>query len=503
MSKFLINKLNVRQYIHCASLHHETKYAEPAADIIAKEWNHSAGEKERNIESMIMKSKDTLPCHLALVIKSVVEVDNNCTESDHPEKTIVLEPSDEHDLVVAHVKLLKVDGRSDGPCCSCYSLVVMDRYRGLGLGRLLTEEAENYAQSRGFGHIYLSTNDKVKFYEHIGYKKCEPVASLSANSKRLTSTQVSALEGVFAKRLNICNPTTCNSWLRKRLIQEYPLTEPMKLDCFIDILTGKLGNIFYDGKVEPFENYIGWVIRLPWQQQIGPSCGISALNMIKRINISSSSQALEVCSCISRNSKPELNLSMEDLSVLEFAIKLGISYDGELFCAYNLIYLAQKAFNVNLVVREFNETLAPEICKNICNGFPMLVPYDKSINDHTPGCYNAKQAHWAVIVGVIFPGTPQNVDQKSYVMKNIVDNVKIAIKDIGKSMCSDGVCLPEISDDSNIMLICMHGMSSKPFVCTLRDMLESNHQLNKNRSKYFLSAEDLEHLRNKIVCFHF
>lgn len=162
MSKFLINKLNVRQYIHCASLHHETKYAEPAADIIAKEWNHSAGEKERNIESMIMKSKDTLPCHLALVIKSVVEVDNNCTESDHPEKTIVLEPSDEHDLVVAHVKLLKVDGRSDGPCCSCYSLVVMDRYRGLGLGRLLTEEAENYAQSRGFGHIYLSTNDKVR-----------------------------------------------------------------------------------------------------------------------------------------------------------------------------------------------------------------------------------------------------------------------------------------------------------------------------------------------------
>ena len=164
-----INRCNIRNYIECVVLHHCPKYAESAANLIAKQWNHKEADVERNIKSMTEESNDNLPCHLALILKphltimrdsttDVEQINNNNHVSN---ESLNEEAHRPHEIVVGHVKLMKVDGRSGGSCCISYSLVVSDEYRGLGLGRVLTEEAENYSRALHMSHMYLSTNDKV------------------------------------------------------------------------------------------------------------------------------------------------------------------------------------------------------------------------------------------------------------------------------------------------------------------------------------------------------
>ena len=160
--------MNLREYLRCELIHRAPRFAEPSARIIAKQWNHKEFEIKRNLDSMTNESKNTLPCHLALVLKiplknkmpKVEDDDEQRKELDCLVKDLGL-PCDE-DVVVGHVKISRADGRSDGACCISYSLVVDSKFRGLGFGRVLTEKAEDRARSLGLSYMYLSTNDKVK-----------------------------------------------------------------------------------------------------------------------------------------------------------------------------------------------------------------------------------------------------------------------------------------------------------------------------------------------------
>jgi GNAT superfamily N-acetyltransferase len=52
-------------------------------------------------------------------------------------------------------------------------IVVDEQYRGRGLGRLLMQQAEDWASQQGFASIYLRSNAKRaaahKFYQSLGY----------------------------------------------------------------------------------------------------------------------------------------------------------------------------------------------------------------------------------------------------------------------------------------------------------------------------------------------
>ena len=63
---------------------------------------------------------------------------------------------------------------------------------------MLTSEGEKVARELDISYMYLFTEDKVPFYEHIGYKQCEPISSLGDNAKRLNVKQLSALEVLFS-----------------------------------------------------------------------------------------------------------------------------------------------------------------------------------------------------------------------------------------------------------------------------------------------------------------
>ena len=150
----MTNKSSLRDYLRCESIHRSPCFAEASAQIIARQWNHKQFEINRNINSMTAESKDTLPCHLALVLNIPHQIVEEI-ELPHNE-----------DIVVGHVKISRADGRSDGACCISYSLVVDTKYRGYGFGRVLTEKAEDCARSLGLSYMYLSTNDKVRKREY-------------------------------------------------------------------------------------------------------------------------------------------------------------------------------------------------------------------------------------------------------------------------------------------------------------------------------------------------
>lgn len=78
------------------------------------------------------------------------------------------------ETVLAHLKLSAIPSRMN--CCFVESVVVDREFRGKGLGKLLMRYAEEYAADFLFCNIvYLSTIDKVGFYEKLCYSVCPPI----------------------------------------------------------------------------------------------------------------------------------------------------------------------------------------------------------------------------------------------------------------------------------------------------------------------------------------
>lgn len=58
-------------------------------------------------------------------------------------------------------------------------VLVIPEERGKGFGKLVMKLTEDYARKKGFTRCYLSTHDKERFYEAIGYTSCPPVCGIS------------------------------------------------------------------------------------------------------------------------------------------------------------------------------------------------------------------------------------------------------------------------------------------------------------------------------------
>jgi N-acetylglutamate synthase-like GNAT family acetyltransferase len=77
------------------------------------------------------------------------------------------------------------------------SVVVAERVRGRGYGRVIMELMHAQAQSLGFQTVYLCTRDKRDFYQHLGYEVCSAVTPKTAASELIDSSAVNKLKGVF------------------------------------------------------------------------------------------------------------------------------------------------------------------------------------------------------------------------------------------------------------------------------------------------------------------
>jgi N-acetylglutamate synthase-like GNAT family acetyltransferase len=83
--------------------------------------------------------------------------------------------------VIGHARLLQAAQPS---CAIVESVIVVDSFRGCGLGQKLMETVEQAAKDKGdIFSIYLNTVDKQHFYESLGYCSC-PAPLWSANGKK-------------------------------------------------------------------------------------------------------------------------------------------------------------------------------------------------------------------------------------------------------------------------------------------------------------------------------
>ncbi|KXJ08163.1 uncharacterized protein LOC110249134 isoform X1 [Exaiptasia diaphana] len=155
--------------VQLVKLHQHDELIDIAVKILNDQWPRS---KIARLHSL-SDSRDDFPCCLLLIAK------------DNQQKSVV----------IGHSKLARVHGKSKSLFIE--NVVIDKGKRGLGFGRKLMELSEDYAHKQGFEDIYLSTHDKCKFYEHLGYCYTCAVSPVRANAKLLTPDQFSALQHHF------------------------------------------------------------------------------------------------------------------------------------------------------------------------------------------------------------------------------------------------------------------------------------------------------------------
>ncbi|XP_065348275.1 actin maturation protease [Cloeon dipterum] len=117
--------------------------------------------------------------------------------------------------------------------------------------------------------------------------------------------------------------------------------------------------------------------------QVGPKCGIVALNMALSIFLEK-----EIC--------------VEE--ILQVARERRYTNHGEMFSAENLRLLALN-FTPHIEVQMINSEQLRDgsfIATSIAAGDVLLVPYDSARN-FSPECLRGHKAHWAIITGIIIP----------------------------------------------------------------------------------------------------
>ena len=304
----------------------------------------------------------------------------------------------------------------------------------------------------------------------------------------------------------MATPSECNTWLRKRLVDEYPMHQPLKDAHHIQNIGLKLEGLYGNLKsVKSGLSYKALCLPVPWQQQTGPSCGISAMNMLNE-SVKGVSRPLNtpltMCSkCANNTDRCEQDVTFaEGTNALRMAIDLGVSSDGELFCAYNFSLVATKALSLHTAVSEYWNVGG--ILEELLSGFPLAVPYDRSLSDHRPGLFAGVKAHWCIVSGFItHVGDYEDIVKGDFHLMKLPNGQSIlsTVQDQKEFRSKVHQDLVEGNINEDVMLVCMHSMSKAPFVCSYQELFQSNQQLMSSKSKFYMAPEDLTHLRGKFL----
>jgi hypothetical protein len=213
---------------------------------------------------------------------------------------------------------------------------------------LLEEEAERL----GYHYVYLWTQTAVPFYVKIGYVSCHRVSLYRGCLKQLEAEQISTLEGMLRQRKKAagapekaCAQETillppsdgddnqADVWLRKRLIESIVSRHIPLEERLIEIRDKIAGHT-------PVIQWFYTLQEVPWQQQVGPSCGLAALRMVRDFF------------------RPHGQMP----SLLSEARENGYSRDGEMFDANHLQLLAENICGLKCEMASFASLVRFPFC---------------------------------------------------------------------------------------------------------------------------------------------
>lgn len=228
---------------------------------------------------------------------------------------------------------------------------------------------------------------------------------------------------------------------------------------------------------------------IPWQQQIGPSCGLAALRMLREYYDSSSSNNDN-----GSNNKPLPSL-------LDEARAQGYSTDGELFNIHHLVQLAQYCGLQNVRVQPSFGAMS---CRDVWNvissgGGTMIVPYDSQPVTKLPCCTGGRNAHYGIVVGMVFGYRHSTFDNENSNDSNGEPiSTTLPVTEITNA---DRVRLDDATD---VLLLVQHGLSRTWSIAPWHDFVTSNGQLQTidTTKCCHVPADTTMHLHDRVIVCH-
>jgi N-acetylglutamate synthase-like GNAT family acetyltransferase len=366
--------------------------------------------------------------------------------------------------VVGHCRLTECFEGAGGSAAAATYVIVQPR--GQGYGSQLMALLEKEAVKLGYHYVYLWTASAVPFYQKIGYSQTKRISLFSACLKTLDCDQVNQLEEMLAKRaggpskkhetvmLPPDEATDNDVWLRKRLVESVA-SVVVPLEQRIEEL---------QAAIQQQPQPLAWEYSLrhvPWQQQVGPSCGLAALRMLREHYV-----------VTGEDSKMP--------SLLVEAQRKGYSVDGEIFDANRLVQLTDFC-GLQTKLLSFQATSPVDVLAVLKVGGTMILPYDSQASTKRPCQNSGLTAHYGIIVGIMFGYPTEDFSTSS--LREHTDH--------------------DVDEAEAVLLLVQHSLSPKLAIASWSDFFESNQQLvMMDKTKYKLYDGAYLNLRDCLIVCH-
>jgi GNAT superfamily N-acetyltransferase len=373
---------------------------------------------------------------------------------------------------VGHGRLTECCEGAGGKAAAATYILIKESERGFGLGRILMSLLEREAERLGYHYVYLWTQQAVPFYKKLGYAETGRVSLHRACLKSLQVEQVSQLELMLSRQLQnragssilvrayetaLLPPSDGMAqhekdvWLRKRLVEsvvsiDLPLRQRL---TEMEEAISKYSET--DTKLPKDCQWQYRLVRIPSQQQVGPSCGLAALRMLRDHYHTSDWKQMP--------------------SLLAEAQEKGYSEDGEVFDAENLRRLAESACGLECEMRRLSDTTVGDIHALLAAGSVAILPYDSKSGSRLPGLLSGHSAHYGIIVGLVLGFANEAAAEISCDVSPILQS---------------HVDRP-VSGACRVLLLVQHSLSHKLAIAPWTSFVGSNQQLDtidRSRSRF-------------------
>lgn len=245
-------------------------------------------------------------------------------------------------------------------------------------------------------------------------------------------------------------------WLRKRLVESLPCEIIPEKNRFFEIVSA-----MQDRSDVEVSSWAYILHNIPWNRQVGPSCGLAALRMLHA-----------AANGPDKVASPIDNIQVEGASLLQYAIHNGMTVDGEIFDATQLLALCQATGRLQCRIQSFRETNAKIMIDQLLKNQLVIFAYDSQPMTRQPCKNGGRTAHYGVVVGVLLE-SPQDCFRKSLTIDKLKEHKPRDLKMIGTLASAEEA----LTACSKIYLLLQHGLSNKLLIGPWEEFFESNQQL--------------------------
>jgi GNAT superfamily N-acetyltransferase len=432
-----------------------------------------------------------------------------------------------------------------------------------------TNNASNNIRNKqteiAFNGNNITNNNNVStmtgYNNHHGTKKIETVMLLSSRPKDDSNRKNNKTHNENNSSLHQDEPVEDDVWLRKRLIDfcesSINISKQDRLDQMEKFIVDYRQNVPFittstppppptttttDKAMDIYNNNdwkwsYRWNNDVPWQQQIGPSCGLTAIRMVRDFYYLSQQSrqqqqqkdgvgdvdeeqqeqyraddgvynnnvkrrsSFHNTSYTNYNSTKDDESAAPSLSLLVDAQERGYTQDGEMFDVEHLRELLEDQLvavgggKFSVRTREVCSLAIDEIDSTLRHGGLWILPYDSNPRTKLPSKLQGKHAHWGILVGILYAER-----KKTEPPTNITTTTNARAEEEDGKMTVIGESLQKNTDYSCNWCV-QHSLSSQWSIASMEDWVESNRQLiSINDQKFtFLKNEKDLNLKNKII----